>query len=140
MARPSHKPAALAVENIVIPQGADWALAWYFTEDGALPADWPSGWTGRAAALTAYGGTRLASFHSGAIPVGGGGVVLETVVVDTVNTARITLTLDDAASTAMTWQDTTGVYQVELRHTSDGRVVRLVEGTATLSAEADTDA
>lgn len=143
MARASrHVAAALATEDLVIPQGAGFVLAWKYAEDDAVPPDWPTGWVGRAQVRDTYGGTLLASFHTDGV-VGGGEVVLDTAVDEDLATyARVSLVLDAAESAAMTWAETTGVYTLELvpPPAQARQPIRMLEGKATLSAEAATDA
>jgi hypothetical protein len=132
-----HKAAALATEDIVIPQGADWQLSWGYSEDG-VPVGWPDDWAGRSEVRASYGGALLASLHSGTFV--DGEVVLDTFTDDDdVEQARVTLVLKGDVSADMTWQDTTGVYDVELVPPTPRGPVRFLEGKATLSAEASTD-
>jgi hypothetical protein len=142
MVADTHTPSAVAVEDIVIPQGATesgtWPTPWTYGEgDPAVaPAGWPGSWTGRMVIRDYYGGTVLAVLDSTGDAAGT--LQLATATVDGQVVAAITPSVPAAVSSAWTWTDTPAVYDLEL--TDGTRVIRLLEGTVTLSAEVTTDA
>jgi hypothetical protein len=127
----THAMAAIGTEDIIIGQGTSWALSWIYGEGdpAAAPEGWPASWSGRAQVRLSWGvAPAVASFHS-ADPESDGLVLLNT---NEDGLAVVTLSLDPTASDDWTWSR--GVYDVELADTA-GRVIRLVEGRAELSAE-----
>lgn len=134
-----HTPSALALEDLVIPKGADssgtWPVAWDFAEPTtppSAPASWPTGYTVRMEIRDTYGGTLLARLDNT-----DGTLDLSTVTIDGGTYGRVTVDLPSATSTAWTWR--TGVYDVEVVYPG-GDVLRLVEGSVVLSEEATTGA
>jgi hypothetical protein len=150
----AHKPGSIAVlaAPLVIPQGADWTVAWLWAEGSPAgqPAGWPSQWRARMEVRTARGGDLVARFHTSDVASGVDGLLtLSTYSVGTPSTVagvadggtagQITLTLDDAVSAGWTWADGRGYpFDLELWNTTTGRVVRFLEGSVVLSAEVTT--
>jgi hypothetical protein len=137
-----HAPSALAVEDLIIPQGATesgtWPTPWLYAEGDPLdvPAGWPDDWTGRMEIRQDRGDVLLARLHSS--EAADGLLTLDTATEDGTDYARITPAIDPAVSAGWAWADEPWVYDVEL---TDGvRVIRLVEGAVTLSGEVTTDA
>lgn len=133
-----HPPAALAIEDIVIPQGATegatWPTPWLYAEGDPLapPAGWPGSWTARMQVRHSYGSAPVATLDSADLAADGG-LLLDTYVQDTVTYALVTPQVDPSVSDAWTWR--LGVYDVELHRIDGSRVIRIVEGRAELSAE-----
>jgi hypothetical protein len=144
---PAHTPGALAVEAdpVVIPQGADWTLGWILAEGDPLgpPAGWPDDWTARMEVRDRRGGTLLARLHStdgdadGALDLGTRTVTDVEGVPDDTEVATVTASLTAAVSAGWAWPDRPAPFDVELVALS-GRLIRLVEGAAVLSAEVTT--
>jgi hypothetical protein len=148
----AHTPAAVGVlaSPLVIPQGADFAVAWQFAEGTPLaePAGWPTQWLARMEVRAARGGQLLARFHSVDVTTDG---ELQTTAVDVgspsavpgvpdgTSVAQILLVTSSITST-WTWADASRSYpfDLELEHIPTGRVVRLLEGTVRLSREVTT--
>lgn len=138
-----HRPSAIAVEDLVIPQGATesatWPTPWEYAEGEPLgvPTGWPTSWEARMEIRDFRGGdsTVLATLHSSA--PADGVLLLESNLVDGITYARITPRILPAVSSAWGWADTPSlVWDLEL--TNGTRVIRLVEGTVWLSAEVTT--
>lgn len=141
-----HTPSALAVEDIVIPQGATdsatWPVSWDFAESDPLgvPTGWPGSWSARMQ-IRDYrgdGSTLLATLHSeddadGVLDLS---TYTDTTVTPNVGYARIIPQITPDVSSSWTWADQTGVFDLEL--TNGTRVIRLVEGSVTLSSEVTT--
>lgn len=148
----AHRAGSVAElrDPLVIPQGADWTVAWLWAEGNppAQPSGWPSQWRARMEIRTARGGDLLARLHTSDLTADGI-ITLSTYSVGTPSTVagvpdggtagQITLVLEDTVSATWTWTDQRGVpFDLELWNTTSGRVVRFLEGTAVLSREVTT--
>jgi hypothetical protein len=134
----AHVPSALGTEDIVIPQGATesatWPTPWLYAENASapdVPGGWPDSWNARMEIRDTYGGSLLA--HVTKAGTADGVVILDTETIDEGTFARITVQIPAAVSAAWTWVDVGAVYDVEL--VNGPRVIRLVEGSITLSGE-----
>lgn len=143
MAADDHTPSAIAIEDIVIPQGATesatWPTPWLYAEGNPLapPSGWPGAWTARMQ-IRSYlgeGAELLATLHS--TTTAEGTLNLDTTTIDTVVYARIEPHIPAATSAAWTWADTPDVVW-DLEITNGTRIIRLVEGGLVLSGEATT--
>lgn len=149
-----HAPAALAVEDLVIPQGATegatWPTPWIYAE-GEPPDDLgpPTGWDTDGGIWTARlqirdhrgaGSVLLATLSSDIGDDPDGSLILDTVTEEhetygDIEYARITPEIPVATSSAWTWE--AGEWDLEI--TNGSRTVRLVEGHVALSGEVTLD-
>ncbi|HET9656237.1 MAG TPA: hypothetical protein VFP72_12850 [Kineosporiaceae bacterium] len=126
--------ASLGVEDLLIPQGATWSVAWVYEEstDGGATrqaVNLSTGWVARCEIRKEpRDPTVLARFHS-SDQAADGRILLAA-------DGTVTLSLPADASTGWTWEY--GKYDVELKHPASGRVVRLMSGVARLSPEVTT--
>lgn len=99
--------------DLYIEQGTTWSQGYQVTVDGA---PLPAGWTARSQVRARAGSTdTLFAFA----PTIAGDVV--------------TLSIDPATSSAWSW--TSGVYDVEIVETATNRVLRIAQGTVSVSPE-----
>jgi hypothetical protein len=151
----AHRPGSIAVlpGPLVIPQGADWSVAWLWAEGSPAgqPSGWPGQWRARMEVREARGGALVARFHTSDVTAGVNGLItLSTYSVGSPSTVagvadggtagQVTVTLDDAVSAGWTWTDQARGYpfDLELWNTTSGRTVRFLEGTVVLSGEVTT--
>jgi hypothetical protein len=139
-----HMASALAVEDLVIPQGASesatWPTPWLYGEGDpvAPPSGWPGSWTARMQIRDQRGpgSTVLATLHS-SVPAEGV-LLLDTSVEDAITYARVTPVIDPVTSAGWAWADSDEPAVWDLELMGGGRVIRLVEGSVRLSGEVTT--
>lgn len=140
-----HTPSALAVDDLVIPQGATesatWPKVWEYAEGdpAAPPTGWPGSWTARMQIRDYYGegSIVLATLHSSDPADGTLTLTSNLDPGDGLTYARITPYIDPAVSAAWAWADLPDcVFDLEI---TDGvRLIRHTEGNVWLSREVTT--
>lgn len=108
-------------DNLIIPQGATWAVRWPIQDDEGLPFDLTE-WAVRSHVRRRYNSPEILHEWSSALGNAELGV------------GYVELRVTPEESSAWTWIKTTPVFDVEL-FSNKGTVLRITQGTITVSPE-----